>query len=124
MDIAKAHLFDDSESMHKKLIKLHTVHTNLQIDLAKIVDNLSTIPTFQTGRRRVILTWFRKSRPMIFGSLAGLLLCLTCATMLFIVIKLKLLLRLFGRLLIPFLKNEVTAHIYINQPSACSPLAP
>ena len=97
VDIAKAQLFDDPEMMHQKLIKLHTVHTNLQCDLERIVANLSTIPTFHTRRRRVIQTWFRKSRPMIFGSLAGLILCLTCATMLYIVVKLKLLLHLFGR---------------------------
>ena len=97
VDIAKAQLFDDPESMHRKLIKLHDVHTNLQIDLNKIISNLSTIPTFHTRRQRVIQNWFRQSRTMIFGSLAGLLLTIICITMLYIIVKLRLLLNLFGR---------------------------
>ena len=96
IDIAKAQLYDDPEIMHKQLIKLHNVHTNLQIDLLKIANNLSKIPTFHPKRHNSLRVWFRKSRTMIFGSISGLLLSLITVTMIYVVVKLRLILNIFG----------------------------
>ena len=96
VDLAKAQLFSDPELMHKRLIKLHNVQTNLKIDLQKIITDLEQIPTFHSYRHRSLREWFRKSRIMIFGIFLGLLLSILTSVMMYIVIKLRLILRIFG----------------------------
>ena len=95
-DIAKSQLYDDPHMMHKRLIRMHSAHQNLKVDLEKIIHELDQLPTFQSPQQRKLRNWFRKSRPMFLGSFAGLLLTVTTAIMIYMVVKMKLILHIFG----------------------------
>ena len=96
VDVAKSQLYDDPHNMHMKLIKLHTTHTNLKIDLQKIINQLDGIPTFHPPHQLTLRKWFRKSRTVIFASLSGLILTIIAAIMIYIVVKLQNVLYIFG----------------------------
>ena len=82
--------------MLMKLIKLHTRHSNLKIDLAKIIEQLDEIPTFHPPHQQSIRTWFRKSRVALFASFSGLVITIIAAIMIYIVGKLQNVLYIFG----------------------------
>ena len=96
VDVAKSQLYDDPHNMHMKLIKLHTTHSNLKIDLAKIIEQLDEIPTFHPPHQQSIRTWFRKSRVALFASFSGLVITIIAAIMIYIVVKLQNVLYIFG----------------------------
>ena len=95
-DIAKSQLYDDPHMMHKRLIQMHSAHQNLKVDLEKIISDLNQLPTFHSPQQRQLRTWLRKSRPMLLGTFAGLLLTVITAIMIFMVVKMKLILHIFG----------------------------
>lgn len=95
-DIAKSQLYDDPHTMHKRLIKMHNAHLNLKVDLGKIINDLEKLPTFHTPKQNKLRAWIRKSQVMFLGTFAGLLLTVITAIMIYIVIKLKLVLKIFG----------------------------
>ena len=95
-DIAKSQLYDDPHMMHRRLIQMHNAHQNLKADLEKIINDLNQLPTFHTPEQNKLRLWFRKSRPMFLGILAGLLLTVITSIMIYIVIKLKTVLKIFG----------------------------
>ena len=96
VDVAKSQLYDDPHNMHMKLIKLHTTHSNLKIDLEKIINQLEEIPTFHPPHQQSIRTWFRKTKTTIFASISGLILAIIAAIMIYIVVKLQNVLYIFG----------------------------
>ena len=95
-DIAKSQLYDDPHMMHQRLIQMHNAHQNLKVDLEKIIHDLDQLPSFHTPQQRKLRTWLRKSRPMFLGTFAGLLLTVTTTIMIYMVVKMKVILHIFG----------------------------